>query len=70
MAYHDLAIPSMSAACERIFSSAKLLLNDRRSYLKPDIIEANECLRHWYGASTKGAFDPLTNSEISDKDDF
>ena len=44
-----LAIPMMSAKCERVFSSAKHLFTDTRSRLNPDIIEANECLRHWFG---------------------
>jgi hypothetical protein len=44
-----LAIPMMSAECERVFSSAKHLLTDTRNHLNPDIIEANECLRHWFG---------------------
>jgi hAT family C-terminal dimerisation region len=44
-----LAIPMMSAECERVFSSAKRLLTDDRNRLYPDIIEANECLKHWFG---------------------
>jgi len=44
-----LAIPMMSAECERVFSSAKHLLTDDRNRLNPDIIEANECLKHWFG---------------------
>jgi hypothetical protein len=52
-----LAIPAMSSECERVFSSAKLLLTDRRNRLNPDAIEANECLRNWYGKPPDGAFD-------------
>jgi hypothetical protein len=52
-----LAIPPMSDECERSFSSAKILLNDRRSRLLPDIIEANECLRAWFGKPKKNTFD-------------
>ena len=44
-----LALPVSSAECERIFSSAKLLITASRNRLKPDIIEANECLRAWFG---------------------
>jgi hypothetical protein len=44
-----LAIPMMSAECERVFSSAKHLITDARNRLYPDIVEANECLKHWYG---------------------
>ena len=47
----------MSDDCERLFSSAKLLITDRRSCLKMDIIEANECLRAGYGNPRKGIFD-------------
>ena len=50
----------MSDDCERLFSSAKLLITDRRSCLKMDIIEANECLRAWYGKPRKGTFDDKT----------
>jgi hypothetical protein len=48
-AYDMLAIPPMSDECERTFSSAKHLINDTRNQLDMDIIEANECLRAWYG---------------------
>jgi hypothetical protein len=43
-----LAILMMSAECERVFSSVKHLLTDARNRLNPDIIEANECLKHWF----------------------
>ena len=49
MALDALAVPAMSDECERLFSSAKLLLTDRRSHLRMDIVEACECLRAWYG---------------------
>jgi hAT family C-terminal dimerisation region len=51
-----LAIPPMSDEAERVFSAAKLLISDQRSQLQMRIIEANECLRHWYGPPTKGSF--------------
>ena len=44
-----LAIPLMSAECERVFSSAKHLLTNPRNRLKADIIKANECLKSWFG---------------------
>jgi hAT family C-terminal dimerisation region len=47
MAFDLLSIPAMSAECERVFSSTKLLLSDRRARMKEDIIEASECLRAW-----------------------
>jgi hypothetical protein len=43
-----LSIPLMSVECERVFSSAKLLVTERRSRLKDDLIEACTCLRAWY----------------------
>ena len=51
MAFDMIAIPAMSSECERLFSSAKLLLLDRRARMKEDIIEASECLRYWYAAN-------------------
>src|SRR6266480_3736413 len=52
----SLRCPPMSDECERLFSSCKILLEDRRSRLMMDIIEANECLRHSYAAPRKGTF--------------
>ena len=53
----------MSDECERLFSSCKILLEDRRSRLRMDVIEANECLRHSYGPPQKGALD---NQEVGE----
>ena len=50
MAFDVLSIPAMSSECERIFSSTKILLSDRRARMKEDIIEASECLRAWFRA--------------------
>jgi hypothetical protein len=47
-AFDTLAIPAMSAECERVFSSTKKLLTPERSRLQPDIIEASECLKNWW----------------------
>jgi hypothetical protein len=41
----SLAIPAISAECERVFSSTKKLLAPERSRPAPDIIEASECLK-------------------------
>ncbi|CCE30561.1 uncharacterized protein CPUR_04409 [Claviceps purpurea 20.1] len=49
MALDVLACSPMSDDCERLFSSAKMLLSDSRSRLKMDIIEGGECLRQWLG---------------------
>ena len=48
MALDLFSIPMMSAECERVFSSAKNLITDRRNGLKEDIIEACTLLRHWF----------------------
>lgn len=44
-----LAIPPMSDACERSFSSGRDLIHYKRSRLLCDVIEACTCLRNWYG---------------------
>jgi hypothetical protein len=44
-----LAIPPMSDACERSFSSGRDLIHYKRSRLLGDVIEACTCLRNWYG---------------------
>ena len=33
--------------CQCLFSSAKLLISDRRARLGDDVIEAVECLKSW-----------------------
>ena len=38
----DLLSLAMTAECERVFSSSKILILDRRNRLKDDIIEASE----------------------------
>ena len=48
MAIDVLSIPAMSAEPERLFSSAKITITDRRNHLESDIIEALECLKSWY----------------------
>jgi len=63
-----LAIPLMSAECERVFSSAKHLITDSRNRLKADIIEANECLKSWFGRPEPGAFDKGDDSDIDEQE--
>jgi hAT family C-terminal dimerisation region len=48
LAYSILSIPAMSAECERVFSSSKLLVTPNRNRLSAQAIEASECLRNWY----------------------
>ena len=45
MALNLLSIPAMSAAPERLFSSCKITITDRRNKLSVKVIEALECLR-------------------------
>ena len=47
-AWDTLAIPAMSAECERVFSSTKKLITPERNRLTEDIIEASECLKNWW----------------------
>jgi hypothetical protein len=50
MAYDHLSIPVMSSEIERAFSGAKLNLPASRNQLRPDILEAQECVRRWLNA--------------------
>jgi hypothetical protein len=47
-ALNTLAIPAMSAECERVFSSAKKLITPKRNRLHEEIIGASECLKNWW----------------------
>ena len=47
MAFDYLSIPGMSAEPERLFSSTKITITDRRNRLGSDILEALQCLRSW-----------------------
>jgi hypothetical protein len=47
MAFDYLSIPGMSAEPERLFSSTKITVTDRRNRLGSDILEALQCLRSW-----------------------
>ena len=47
-ALDKLAIPAMSAACERVFSSTKKIVTTERNRLSEDIIQACECLKAWW----------------------
>ena len=59
-----LAVPPMLDECERLFSSAKILLEDRCSRWKMDIVEVNEVLRHSYGPLRKDIFDDEGVGEV------
>jgi hAT family C-terminal dimerisation region len=65
-----LAIPMMSAECERVFSSAKHLVTDSRNRLNPEIIEANECLRHWFGKLEPELQEPDSEAAAAEEDEM
>ena len=46
-AYDIHSIPTTSAECERVFSSARQLLTKQHNRLLNDIVEANECSLAW-----------------------
>jgi len=64
-ALDSFAISPMSDECERLFSSAKLTIVDRRGRLKAYIVEACACLRAWYG---KPQFEDNSDIEDSEND--
>jgi hypothetical protein len=47
LVYTVLTIPAMSAAPERLFSSANITISDRCNRLHGDTTEAIECLKSW-----------------------
>ena len=61
-----LAIPLISAKCERVFSSVKHLITNSRNCFKADIIEINKCLKSQYRRLKPKAFqrdiDPNINN--------
>ena len=60
-----ISIPAMSDECERVFSSCKILISQRRTRLRMEIVE---CLRHWYGPPNEGAFEEVLSPRISRPD--
>jgi len=47
MALDLLSIPAMSAEVERLFSSCKITITDRRNQIGIDTVEGIECLKSW-----------------------
>jgi hAT family C-terminal dimerisation region len=47
-ALDKLAIPVISAECERVFSSAGKMITPERNRLGDEIIEAGKCLKAWW----------------------
>src|SRR5271154_371371 len=62
LAFTVLSIPAMSAEVERVFNSTKMLVTERRSKLRVETIEANECLRSWI---MQGLFGDKPPQELS-----
>jgi hAT family C-terminal dimerisation region len=60
-----LAIPASSAECERIFSSAKILITASWNRLHPDVIEANECLETGLGSRKKSTSRAWTKTKTA-----
>lgn len=52
MALDLLSIPAMSAEVERLFSSCKITITDRRNRIGIDAVEAIECLKSWLRENT------------------
>jgi hypothetical protein len=48
-----LAIPASSVASESAFSTSKKIINDFRSSLLPEIVEALICTQDWFRAEGK-----------------
>ena len=63
-----LAILLISAKYKYIFSSAKHLITDSCNCLKADIIEANKCLKLWFGRLEPRAFNKGDNSNIDEQE--
>ncbi|ODQ69131.1 hypothetical protein LIPSTDRAFT_7153 [Lipomyces starkeyi NRRL Y-11557] len=70
MALDVLSIPAMSAEPERLSSSAKITITDRRNRLGIDTIEAIECLKSWLGKDGTVAFaDSAVDMSSSDSNE-
>jgi hypothetical protein len=70
MALDVLAVPLMSDECELLFSSTKILLSDRRSRFKIDIIEASECLQSWFGLPAQNTFEDINIKRLEGESDL
>jgi hypothetical protein len=47
VAFDLIAVPAMSAECERVFSQAKLTISTQRNSLLDTTIDAIQCLKNW-----------------------
>jgi hypothetical protein len=69
MALDILLIPAMSADPERLFSSAKITISDRRCRLRMPTIQALECFKSWLGIIEATVDDPKEDKEPTNKGD-
>jgi hypothetical protein len=64
-----LLIPTISAEPERLFSSAKISITDRRNRLGIKSIEAIKCLKLWFSKGNTMAFaDNAIDARLLDTD--
>jgi aryl carrier-like protein len=69
MTLNVLSILAMSAELERLFSSAKVSITDRRNRLGIKSIKAIKCLKSWFSKGSTIAFaDNAINTRLSDTD--
>lgn len=57
MALDILSIPAMEAEPERLFSSAKATMTDKRNQMKSETLEALESLKSWLGGHSTAWLD-------------
>jgi hypothetical protein len=71
MTYDFLSIPAMSAETERVFSSTKLTISEKRSRLGALIIEVIECSDRWMraglGTTVPALYKYLDGTEINEE---
>lgn len=69
MAVDLLSIPAMSADPERLWSSAKLTVSDRRGRVTVRTLQAIKCLKSWLGVEIAIDDDVEDEDELGDKAD-
>ena len=68
IACNSLSIMATSISCKRAFSSAGITISKRWNRLKPDIVEALQCLKCLIKHDLLFHEDPMVISEIQDMD--
>ena len=69
MAIDILLIPAMSSSPERLFSSAKITITDRRNRLGIASVQALECLKSWMGIIKLKDNNEDSDSEVEDEEE-